>query len=137
LCDVDGKVQGLWLTYASQDGDFMCGLQISLVKPALEILKRGEFPELRGLNVEFWTMKMVKAKFLGLSSEWIKKVESTPNSKNSLLYILNILDTTSPAGKLLKVGDIVLTMNGNMVTRMNDLPAAFHYSEEVDMASIL
>ncbi|CAG8542542.1 3371_t:CDS:2 [Funneliformis caledonium] len=131
LCDDDGKVQGLWLTYSAQENNFICGLQISLVKPTLELLKRGELPKLRGLNVEFCTMKIVKAKFLGLSGEWIRKFESIPNSKNSCLYILNILDTTSPAGELLKVGDIILTINGNIVTRMRDLPAAFHYSEEL------
>ncbi|RIA99361.1 trypsin-like cysteine/serine peptidase domain-containing protein [Glomus cerebriforme] len=138
LCDADGKVQGLWLNYSSQneknkDITFMSGLPISLVKPVLEPLKRGEFPKLRGLDVEFWTMRIAAARALGLSDEWVRKVESAPNSKHTLLYILNILDSTSSAGKLLEVGDLVLMMNGRMVTRMSDLPAAFHYSEEVEM----
>ncbi len=141
LCDIDGKVQGLWLNYSSQneknkDITFMSGLPISLVKPALESLKHEQLPKLRGLNVEFWTMRIAAARALGLSDEWVRKVETTPNSKHTLLYILNILDSTSPAGKLLEVGDIVLMMNGNMVTKMSDLPAAFHCSEEVDMVSI-
>src|SRR4051794_41398696 len=82
-------------------------------------------------------MRIVDAKNYGLSDEWVKKVESASNSKHTLLYILNILDSASPAGKLLEVGDLVLMMNGHMVTRMSDLPAAFHYSEEVDMVSML
>jgi hypothetical protein len=59
-----------------------------------------------------------------------------PNTKNNLLSVLSILNSTSPSGKLLEVGDIILTINGNMVTKMFDLPTAFHYSEEVDMVSI-
>jgi hypothetical protein len=142
LCDSDGKVQGLWLNYSSQneknkDITFMNGLPISLVKPVLEPLKRGETPKLRGIDVEFWTMRIAAARALGLSDEWVKKVESAPNSKHTLLYILNILDSTSSAGKLLEVGDLVLMMNGRMVTRMSDLPAAYHYSEEVDMVNML
>ena len=113
----------------------MIGLPISLIKLAIEPLKRGEIPKLRGLNIELWTMDIVKAKDHGLSDEWVKKVESIPNSKHNLLYILHVLDQTSPAGKLLEIGDIVLTINGSMVTKMADLPA-YHHSEEVDMVSI-
>ena len=34
------------------------------------------------------------------------------------------------------MGDIVLMINGNMITRMDELPAAIHYSEEVDMVKV-
>ncbi|GBC06882.1 hypothetical protein RclHR1_07110007 [Rhizophagus clarus] len=33
----------------------------------------------------------------------------------------------------LAVGDIILTINNNMVTKMSDLPITFHYLEEVDI----
>jgi hypothetical protein len=142
LCDSYGKVQGLWLTYSAQDNKYndvlyKCGFSISLVKPILNSLKLDEFPKLHGLDIEFWTIQISKAKDYGLSDEWVKKVESMQNSKNNLLRILNILDSTSPSGKLLEVGDIILMINNNMVTKMSDLPTAFHYSEEVDMVSIL
>jgi hypothetical protein len=134
-------VQGLWLTYSSQNDKhhnitYKRGFSISLVKPTLNSLKLGETPKLFGLDVEFWIIKISKAKYYGLSNEWVRKVESIPNSKNNLLRVLNIQDSTSPSGKLLKVGDIVLTINGNMITKMSDLPMAFHYSEEVDMVNI-
>jgi hypothetical protein len=138
LCDDDGKVQGLLLTYSSQNSKWeditsTRGFPISLLKPTLKSLKRGEIPKSYGLDVEFRTMRIVDAKNYGLSDKWVKKVESASNSKYTLLYIINILDSTSPAGKSLEVGDIVLTINGNMVTRMDELPSAIHYSEEVDM----
>ena len=138
LCDSDGKVQGLWLTYSMQyenlsNGSYITGFPISLVKSTLNSLKNGEVPKLHDLDVEFRTMRIAEAKDHGLSDEWVKKVESIPNSKRKLLYVLNILDSTSPSGKLLEVGDIILTINGNMVTQMDDLPMTFHYLEEVDM----
>ncbi|CAG8644555.1 17808_t:CDS:2 [Rhizophagus irregularis] len=136
LCDSDGNVQGLWLTYSAQDNKhndltYKCGFSISLVKPILNSLKLDEFPKLHGLDIEFWTIQISKAKDYGLSDEWVRKVESIPNSKNNLLRILNILDSTSPSGKSLEVGDIILMINNNMVTKMSDLPMAFHYSEEL------
>lgn len=138
LCESNGKVHAIWLKYSSQNDSendyiFFCGLPISIVLPTIEMIKIRKYPQLRGLNVEFWTRRIATARAYGLSTEWIKKIESAPNSKHSMLYVLNILDFTSPAGKLLKVGDIVLMMNGRLVTRMADLPAAYHQSEEVDM----
>ncbi|RIA90832.1 trypsin-like cysteine/serine peptidase domain-containing protein [Glomus cerebriforme] len=138
LCDGDGKVQGLWLTYSYQNDNceeitYMKGFPISLIKPTLKSLKDGETPILHGLDVEFRTMRIVEAKNYGLSDEWVKKIESIKNSNHTLLHIINILDSTSPAGKLLKVGDIILMINGNIITKMSDLPAAIHYSKEVEI----
>ncbi|CAG8601096.1 9341_t:CDS:2, partial [Racocetra fulgida] len=139
LCESNGRVQAIWLKYSSQNDSendyiFYCGLPISIVLPTIEMIKIGQYPQLRGLNVEFWTRRIATARAYGLSVEWIKRIESAANSKYTMLYVLNILDFTSPAGKLLKVGDIVLMMNDRLVTRMADLPRAYHQSEEVDMA---
>jgi hypothetical protein len=82
-------------------------------------------------------MRMVEAKNYGLSDDWVKKVESATNSRHNLLTIINILDSTSPAGKLLKVGDIILMINGKIITKMADLPAALHYSKEVELVNII
>ncbi|GBB86615.1 hypothetical protein RclHR1_00130056 [Rhizophagus clarus] len=138
LCEEDGKVQGLWLTYSSQNDNweeisFIKGFPISLIKPTLKSLKNGEEPILYGLDIEFRTIRMVEAKNYGLTDDWVKKIESATNSRHNLLSIINILDSASPAGKLLKVGDILLTINGNIITKMADLPAAVHYSKEVDL----
>src|SRR4051794_14501332 len=76
LCDYDGKVQGLWLTYSSQvdflETVFLTGFPISLLKPTLDLLKCGKFPKLHGLDVEFWTMGIAEARDLGLSDEWVR-----------------------------------------------------------------
>ncbi|CAG8506021.1 3909_t:CDS:2 [Cetraspora pellucida] len=138
LCESNGRVQAIWLKYSSQNDSendyiFYCGLPIAIVLTTIEMIKVGKYPQLRGLNVEFWTRRIATARAYGLSAEWIKRIESAKNSKHTMLYVLNILDFTSPAGKLLKVGDIVLMMNGRLVTRMADLPRAYHQSEEVDM----
>ncbi|KAG0326037.1 serine protease [Dissophora globulifera] len=129
LSDGDGKVQALWVNYSSQDEKgnditFMSGLDISVVKMVIEPFMRGEYPKLRALDVEFWTMRIAAARSLGLTDQWVQRIESDPTSKHSLLYVLSLLDGTTPCGQMLKVGDIVLELEGKVATGMKDLERA-------------
>ncbi|KAF9908800.1 hypothetical protein EC991_009503 [Linnemannia zychae] len=129
LCDADGLVQALWVNYSSQDEKgnditFMSGLDVECVTQVIEPFMRGEYPKLRALDVEFWTMRIAAARSLGLTDEWVQKIESDPNSKHSLLYVLSLLDTSTPCSQMLKVGDIVLELAGRVATGMKDLERA-------------
>ncbi|KAG0347221.1 hypothetical protein BG005_000313 [Podila minutissima] len=126
LCDQDGNVQALWVNYSSQDEKgsditFMSGLDVSAVRTVVEPFMRGEYPKLRSLEVEFWTMRIAAARSLGLTDQWVQRIEADPDSKHSLLYVLSVLDTTSLCGQMLKVGDIVLELEGKVATGMKDL----------------
>ncbi|KAI8146771.1 trypsin-like cysteine/serine peptidase domain-containing protein [Fennellomyces sp. T-0311] len=134
LTDEDGKVQALWVSYSSQnekgkDISFMSGLPTSLVKPAIDHFLNGDKVVFKGLDVEFWTMRIAAARTLGLTDEWVKKVEQSGSTRHTLLYVLSILDERSPSAKALNVGDVVLTVNGHLVTRMSDLMCV-HDSEK-------
>ncbi|KAF9127697.1 serine protease [Mortierella sp. 14UC] len=129
LCDADGLVQALWVNYSSQDEKgnditFMSGLAVECVTLVIEPFMRGEYPKLRALDVEFWTMRIAAARSLGLTDEWVQKIESDPNSKHSLLYVLSLLDASTPCSQMLKVGDIVLELAGRVATGMRDLERA-------------
>ncbi|KAL1915309.1 uncharacterized protein VTP21DRAFT_6767 [Calcarisporiella thermophila] len=137
LCDKDGKVQALWLNFSSQnekgkDVSFMAGLPVSLLCSTLEPLCQGLQPNLRGLDIELWTMRIAAARTLGLTDEWVRKIEASQRGRHSLLYVLSILDPTSPCAQVLNVGDIILEINGQIVGRMSDLALVEHV-EEVDM----
>lgn len=126
LTTEEGKVQALWVSYSSQnekgkDISFMSGLPASLVQPVVDKFIKGENAVFKALDVEFWTMRIAAARTLGLSDEWVKRIEKSGSTRHTLLYVLNILDERSPSAKVLKVGDIVLSMNGQLVTRMSDL----------------
>ncbi|KAF9168067.1 serine protease [Actinomortierella ambigua] len=129
LCNQDGHVQALWVNYSSQDDKgkditFMSGLDISAVKPVTELLVRGQSPNLHGLDVEFWTMRIAAARSLGLSDQWVQRIESDPGSKHSLIYVLSLLDATSPCSQMMRVGDIILELEGGVATCMKDLERA-------------
>ncbi|KAF9416024.1 serine protease, partial [Entomortierella beljakovae] len=126
LCDGEGRVQALWVNYSSQDDkgndiSFMSGLDISCVYSVLEPFKKGEYPKLNGLDAEFWTMRIAAARSLGLTDQWVQKIESNPCSKHSLLYVLSLLDSTSPCSQMFRVGDIILELEGKVATGMKDL----------------
>ncbi|KAG0048884.1 serine protease [Gryganskiella cystojenkinii] len=129
LCDNDGNIQALWVNYSSQDEKgnditFMSGLDVSCVKTVTEPFMRGEYPKLRTLDVEFWTMRIAAARSLGLTDAWVQRIESDSSSKHQLLYVLSLLDTSTPCSQMLKVGDIVLELEGQVATSMKDLDRA-------------
>ncbi|RCI03237.1 serine protease [Rhizopus stolonifer] len=124
LADKEGKVHAFWVSYSSQndrgkDFSFMSGLSFSLVKPVLDQYLQGHPMVFRGLNAELWTMRIAAARSLGLSDSWVKQLETSGSTRHTLLYVLNVLDESQ--SQTLCVGDIILSMNGKMVTRMPQL----------------
>ncbi|KAI7866010.1 trypsin-like cysteine/serine peptidase domain-containing protein [Spinellus fusiger] len=126
LIDAHGKTQALWVSYSSQtekgkDTSFMSGLSIQLVKPAIDAyIERGQVV-FKGLGVELWTMRMAAARTLGLRDAWVKKIEKSGSTRHTLLYVLNILDESSACSKVLSVGDVILSINEQLVTRMPNI----------------
>lgn len=135
LTDNEGQVQGLWLTYiiANEKGDmrYLLGLPVTLIMPILEALQRDEVPKMRWLDAEFWTIGMAAARQLGLSDEWVRKVEVSTKSRHTLLHVLS-LTAGSPAAQALKEGDVILSMDGNLVKRMSELKVQ-DTAEKIDM----
>jgi S1-C subfamily serine protease len=137
LTDQDGKVQALWISYSSQnekgkDISFMSGISSCLVQPTIEKMKKGEKMTFKGLDAELWTMRIAAARTLGLSDAWVEKIEKSGSTRHTLLYVLNILDERSECAKVLNVGDVILSVNNKLVTRMSDMLIA-HEDDTVDM----
>ncbi|KAI9279637.1 trypsin-like cysteine/serine peptidase domain-containing protein [Sporodiniella umbellata] len=125
LADKEGKVHAFWISYSSQndrgkDISFMSGLSVALVKPALEQYLAGRPMLFQGLNVELWTMRIAAARSLGLSDHWVSQIEKSGSTRHTLLYVLNVLDESQ--AQVLCVGDIILSIQGQMVTRMPQFP---------------
>ncbi|ORX79953.1 trypsin-like serine protease [Basidiobolus meristosporus CBS 931.73] len=136
LCNAEGQVLALWINYSSQndkqkDISFMAGLSVDHLQPVIEPLVSGETPKLRAFDVEFWTLRIAAARTLGLTDEWVQRIESSGTKQHTLLYVLSLLCSNSPVSKVLNVGDVILEMNGEIVT-MNDL-SKFNTKAEVDM----
>lgn len=74
---------------------------------------------------------LLTARHLGLSEDRLKAIESADEERRSLFSVLKC-DAGSPASKHLIEADIILTVNKNIVTRINDLDDQFT-QEYLDM----
>ncbi|EON65467.1 Pro-apoptotic serine protease NMA111 [Coniosporium apollinis CBS 100218] len=121
----DGTVQALWLTYlgersshSGKDMEYHLGLSTPMVLPILEQVRKGEKPRLRILNVETNTVQMSQVRTMGVSEEWIERVEREDPERHQLFMVRKV-DSGHKEG--LQEGDVVLTLNGKLITRVQHL----------------
>lgn len=125
----DGTVQALWLSYLGERGsgqrdvEYHLGLATPLILPVLRKIQSGETPKLRILNVEFQTVQMSQARVMGVSEEWIEKAELEDPERHQLLMVRKV-DSGHDDG--LKEGDVLLTLNGKIITRAPHLDVMYN-----------
>jgi pro-apoptotic serine protease NMA111 len=151
LCADDGLIWALWLSYlgdrhGSADVEFYNGLPTPYLKPLIDTLRKGEKPNLRILGCEFHSIELSSARTRGVSDEWIKKVEEASEDRHAFFMVRRVDAELAKKKRLLKegisrkitsltVGDIVLSCNGKIVTRMYDLNVQYA-AESVDLVSL-
>ncbi|ORZ15704.1 hypothetical protein BCR42DRAFT_41656 [Absidia repens] len=141
LADDDGRVQAYWMSFSTEDEEkevmtIMGGLPTKLWRPtvmkmiqycidkdmhknnidALGLVTR---PTVRGLDAEFWTMQLVHARLLNLPEKWLDVFGASGHPH--VLYLLGFTNPSSPCAHVLKAGDLVLSINGNIMTTVTDL----------------
>lgn len=126
----DGTVQALWLSYlgertshSGKDVEYHLGLATPMILPVLNQIKSGQTPKLRILNVEFQTVQMSQARVMGVSEEWIEKTEQEDPERH-LLFMVRKVDSGHEGG--LQEGDVLLTLNGKLITRAPDLDVMYN-----------
>ena len=138
LVDEEGTVQALWLTYlgerssSGKDIEYHLGLATPMLLPVVDKVKSGVQPRLRILNIETNTTHMSQARIMGLSEDWIRRVE-TEDPERHQLFMVRKVDSGHNDGVL--EGDIILTLDGKLVTRVTDLDIM--YDREVLDAVVL
>lgn len=103
-----------------------------MLLPIVDQIKGGVQPRLRILNIETSTTHMSQARIMGLSEEWIKRVE-TEDPERHQLFMVRKVDSGHNDGLI--EGDIILTLDGKLVTRVTDLDIM--YDREVLDAVVL
>jgi S1-C subfamily serine protease len=78
---------------------------------------------MHSLEVEFSTTPLATAREFGLSEEWVKKLTSHSPSKREVLTVARMVGG-SPAARLLQQGDLVLAIDGQVVTRFREVERA-------------
>ena len=130
LIGEDGVVQALWLTYMGEraqgshrDTEYHLGLATTMIKPVVDLIRSGQTPNLRILNIESYVVQMAQCRIMGVSDEWIKKIAAANPSRHQLFIVRKV--DCSPAngpgdGQSLQEGDIILTLNDQLITRVQE-----------------
>ena len=125
----DGTVQALWMSYLGErtangrDQQYHLGFATPALHAVLDDIKTGVKPNLRILNLETHIIQMSEARIHGVSQEWIDRVE-TEDPERHQLFMVRKVDANHTGGLL--EGDIVLTLNDRLVTRVTDFDVMYH-----------
>ncbi|KAI9932628.1 hypothetical protein AWENTII_005055 [Aspergillus wentii] len=137
LIGEDGVVQALWLNYLGErtpsthkDVEYHLGFATPSLLPVTSMIQQGVIPKLRILNMESYVVQMSQARIMGVSEEWIQKVTKANPSRHQLFMVRKV--DSSPFSSnvdALQEGDIILTLDGQLITRVSELDIM--YDKEV------
>lgn len=134
----DGTVQALWMTYlgdrtsSGRDQQYHLGSATPALHAVVDEIRTGVQPNLRILNLETHIIQMSDARIHGVSQEWIDRVE-TEDPERHQLFMVRKVDANHTGGLL--EGDIILTLNGRLATRVTDFDVMYR-NESLDAVII-
>ena len=130
----DGTVEALWLSYlgersahSGKDTEYHLGLATPTLFPVVDQIQKDITPKLRILNVETNTISMSQVRIMGVSDSWIVKVAEANPSRHQLFMVRKVdcAASSSQDSQSLQEGDIILTLNGKLITRVSELDVMY------------
>jgi S1-C subfamily serine protease len=125
-----GSVAALWSSFAYERGKDVYqenkGVLADQVAEMLAIVSEGN--SLYSLEAELAQMPLSVARNLGLSDDWIERLEQADPERRQMLTVTRTVAGTS-AAELLQAGDLLLSIDGNPVTRFREVERAVQKSE--------
>ena len=125
LVDRRGKVLSTWSSFMVQSGgesaQFNRGIPADLVVEFVDTVRAGE--PFYSLEAEVNYMPLFAARNVGLSEEWLDRLEMNNPIERRALSVSRIVAGT-PAAAALSNGDIILAVDGQIVTSYRELERA-------------
>ena len=132
LADRQGRVRGLWASFAFDNGRETAqqnrAMAAALLGETLE-LARGA-GTLHSLEAEFGLQTLAAARALGLPESWMARLAQHDATGHRVLGVVRLVGGT-PAATLLQPGDILLAVDGQPVTRFDEVERAVAGKGEV------
>ncbi|KAI9710874.1 MAG: hypothetical protein M1812_007326 [Candelaria pacifica] len=132
LVSQDGTVQALWSSYlgersphTNKDIEYHLGLATPTLLPVIHQIQSGIIPKLRMLNVETNIVQMSQVRIMGVSEDWIQKVEQENPERHQLFMIRKV---ECGHDQTLQEGDVILTLNGKLITRVSELDVMYDHA---------
>jgi len=125
LVDRHGRVAATWSSFPVQDGgdaaQFNRGIGADLVEEFVNIVRSGR--PFYSLEAEFVYAPLFAARNLGVDEEWLARLEENNPLHRRALSVTRLVAGT-PAARALQNGDMVLAVDGNVVTSFRALEKA-------------
>jgi S1-C subfamily serine protease len=125
LADKSGNVLGLWSSFAYENGRELAqdnrGVPIDLVADMLDRVRTGR--PLHSLEAELAVQPLSSARELGLTDEWTRKLAAENASERQVLSVVRTVGG-APSSRVLRAGDLVLAIDGKVVTRFREVERA-------------
>jgi pro-apoptotic serine protease NMA111 len=127
IVDRRGAALALWSSFAFENGRQV--QQENQGIPAghvLEMLARArDGSPLHSLEAEFTLRSLAEARRLGLSEEWVRRIEEHSPLRRAVLSITRLV-AGSPASRALRPGDLLLAIDGRIVNTAREAEQAAH-----------
>lgn len=129
LADEKGRVQALWSSFAISNGgghsgdggQFNSGVPAEIIKEFVDLVREGR--DIYSLEAEFGYTPLFAARKMGVDEAWLQKIEQQSPEKRRVLSISRIV-AGSPAADLLRNGDMLLAVDGRVMTSFRAIEKA-------------
>ncbi|MDJ0759866.1 MAG: trypsin-like peptidase domain-containing protein [Woeseiaceae bacterium] len=125
MVDKRGRVLAVWSSFVASggadSGQFNRGVGSDLVMEFVDKAQSGE--PFYSLEAEFVYAPLFAARNMGIDEEWLQRLEDANPVKRRALSISRIV-AGSDAARLLKNGDMLLAVDGKVVTSYRELETA-------------
>jgi pro-apoptotic serine protease NMA111 len=134
LADASGDVLGTWSTFAYDTDNGIAqalrGVPIDVVADMVDRVRDGR--ALHSLDVELDLEPLASARQMGLSAAWTAKLAAHSPTERQVLTVVRTVGG-SPASMLLQPGDLVLALDGKVVTEFREVEQATADRSEVQV----
>ncbi|MGI9291471.1 MAG: trypsin-like peptidase domain-containing protein [Gammaproteobacteria bacterium] len=125
LADNGGRIVALWSSFAYESGKDTYqenqGFPVDIVTEMIDSFTNGT--PLRSLEAEFRHMPLSLARNYGLPEEQVRMLEEHDQQRRQLLTVVRTVAGT-PTATVLQPGDMLLTIDGQPVTRFREIEKA-------------
>ncbi|MDH3552583.1 MAG: hypothetical protein OER22_08215, partial [Gammaproteobacteria bacterium] len=125
LVDRRGRVTAMWSSFAIQSGgdtaQLNSGIGADLVMEFVDIVREGR--PFYSLEAEFVYAPLFAARNMGVNEDWLQRLEANNPVNRRALSVTRVVAGTDASRKL-RNGDMVLAVDGNVVTSFREIEKA-------------
>ncbi len=122
IVDETGRVVAVRMSFAFEDGREIIqqdyALPASVLAESVRLFKSGE--PYRSIDARLSYRSLATAREWGLSNKWLRRYNELQADKRRVIYVEQVVPSTATA-EVLKPGDVILAVDGELVTGMLDL----------------